>query len=687
MHRILICLILILVPLPSSLMAQKLSEFPGHDRYLAGARKRFSLGRNGMTSNISWAKDFSKFSYVVNGEKKTFDLQKIKIIPNVDFEVYKPEPAPTDPRGKLSPVGRALQREVEPSYTGKWLAIYKDFNVVIRSTDDPKKETKISDKGNEKLRYGTCCWVYGEELDQNTAMWWSPDDSYLAFYEVSESHMRDYYLTIDNTKSYTNLNTVRYPKAGDPNPKVAILIYDLKTKATIRAKIEGEETQYLFNVRWTPDGKELLVNRTNRQQNILDVFAVDPSTGKSRIVLTEKQDTWQKNSPEMRFLADKQRFIWETEKNGWKNYELRDLSGKLINPLTNTDGYPVSRIVSVDEKAGWMYYSAYSAENPYNLQLHRVRLDGTKNSRITTSPLNHTFNVISPDHRWVVSRMEDISTPPQTVIYSADGKLVATLEKATIAPEDQKYMTAELFSFTAADGKTKIYGTLHKPTDFDPSKKYPLVIDVYGGPSSVGISNSFRPFNPYCEFGVCIAKIGNRGTVNRGKAFESATYLKLGGPDIQDQADGVRKLAKREYIDGSRVGILGHSYGGYMSALALLKYPEDFHVGVAGAPVTKWGNYDTIYTERYMQTPQLNAAGYKLGDCMEYAENLQGKLLLVHGLIDDNVHPANTWQLAEALHRADKRFDMQIYPNFKHGIGSTYFNLRWEYLLKNLKAK
>ena len=264
-------------------------------------------------------------------------------------------------------------------------------------------------------------------------------------------------------------------------------------------------------------------------------------------------------------------------------------------------------------------------------------------------------------------------------------------QRAVLAEPDMKKAEeaglsyGELFTFKADDGTTDLYGILHKPANFDPNKKYPLVIRVYGGPSSRGIQNRFVAANAYCEFGFLIATIANRGTTGRGKAFETATYQALGIPDIKDQADGVRFLCQRPYVDGTRVGIYGHSYGGYMSSLALVKYPDVFQVGVAGAPVTDWKNYDTIYTERYMCTPQDNPDGYRDGSCLTHAENLKGKLLIMHGLIDDNVHPANTWQLVDAFQRENLRFDMLIYPRSKHGLGAGSSSIRWEYLCQHLR--
>jgi len=308
--------------------------------------------------------------------------------------------------------------------------------------------------------------------------------------------------------------------------------------------------------------------------------------------------------------------------------------------------------------------------------------------QLTSRPLYHGSFSISPHHRWFVASYEAVNVPPTTALFNEKGEEVLVLAESDVSKlEELGFQPAELFHFTASDGKTDIYGTLQKPLNFDPAKKYPLVVSVYGGPSSVGFSSRYALANPYCQFGFLVDRIANRGTEGRGKAFESAGYLKLGIVDIRDQADGVRYLRQRPYVDGNRVGIHGHSYGGYMSALAVLKFPDVFHVAVAGAPVTDWKNYDTIYTERYMRTPGENKEGYGDGSCLTHAANLKGKLLILHGLIDDNVHPSNTWQLIERLQRANKRFDLMIYPNSKHGLGSTSHSLIWEFLHRHLKPE
>ena len=662
-------------------------ELPGYDKYREISSLRAELGGGGKVEQIRWSDDGGSTLFTVAGKRKSIDLRSFAI--SDDDAPVTPEATEgrrDQRRNGQQPVGRAQQRSSATSPDGKWKAVYSDFNITLEPIASDAEKIRVTKDGIDRLRFGTGCWVYGEELKQSDAMWWSPDSSKLAYYEVDEREMVDYHLTLDNTANYTKLQSVRYPKAGDPNPKVSIWIYDLASKMAKKVAIDGEPTQYLYAVRFSPDGNELLVNRTNRRQDVMNLLAIHTGTLIVRTVLTERQSTWQDNSPSIQFLEDNKRFVWETEANGWKHFQLRHLDGRLLNPLSQVGEYACGTIQKLDEKSGYVYFTAYSDTNPYNAQLHRVKLDGTHPVRLTSSPLNHTSFDISPDHRFVIATREQLETPPCTVVYDAVGKEVAVLATGDReAANKAKMSPPELFSFLSDDGKTTIYGTLHKPSQFDPSRKYPLLVDVYGGPESIGISTRYSAANPNCELGYLIAKIGNRGTTGRGKAFESATYLKLGGPDLDDQAAGVKFLRQRPYVDGERVGIYGHSYGGYMSALALLRYPDVFHVAVSGAPVTDWRNYDTIYTERYMQTPAENAEGYEGGSCNKIADRLKGKLLLVHGLIDDNVHPANTWQLSKALNDADKRFQMMIYPEFQHGVGSTYSSLRWEYFHQHLK--
>lgn len=684
-RRLLSSLVMLVVSAsPVTATAQnRFESLPGYDRFRETQQNMARFATGGTVSEVVWTKDGRRVQYKKGNTVYACDLATGRIVEVPEDQVEKPESSAGGNRtgGRAPGVARGRQATRVESPDRQWVAEHREWNLYVRKAEG--EEIAVTTTGTRELKYGTGSWVYGEELRQNSAMWWSPDSTRLAYYEFDERNVKPFYLTTRLTELNTDLNIEGYPKAGAANPIVGLHVYDLRSGQSTRIEIGDDKQQYVFNVRWRPDGSELLFNRTNRHQNVLDVMAADPKTGAVRTVLTEKQETWQDNLPEFRWLADNQRFIWETEKTGWKHYELRSIDGSLLNPLTTGD-YPCDSIVLLDENAGWMYYKAASGQNPLHWQLHRVKLDGTGAARLSRVELNHTSINIAPTHDYYVAVTESIETPPYTAVYDMQGRRLAVLAESDVSRMAGR-SAPEMFTFKADDGVTDLYGVLFKPSDFDETKKYPLIIDVYGGPQSHGVPARFVPANPYCEFGFLIAKIDNRGTTNRGKAFESANYLKLGTVDLKDQADGVRYLAQRPYVDGSRVGITGHSYGGYMAALAVLKHPDVFHVAVAGAPVTDWRHYDTIYTERYMRTPQENKEGYDAGSCITYAENLKGKLLLLHGMVDDNVHPNNSWQLVHAFQQKRIPFDMMFFPNAAHGIGSPSHNpIKWEYLWDHL---
>ena len=588
---------------------------------------------------------------------------------------------------------RGRQLTESPSPDGAWTAVHQDHNVWLQM--EGGERLPVTTDGDEGFRYGTASWVYGEELDQSDAMWWSPDGSRLAFYAFDVSPTRDYHLVDGLTGLRSSIKRERYPKAGDANPIAGLRILDVASSEIITVDVGEETDQYVYAVRWTPDGSELLFSRTNRHQDHLEVMAADPKTGECRVVVEERQDTWQRNRPQMRFLEDGRRFIWETEKTGWKQFELRDLDGTLVNPLTGrsalTRDFPAESIVKLDEEAGVLWFTMRNSATPINDQLHRVNLDGTDERRFTSRDLNHGSFRISPDGRVVAALRQAVDHAPETVLYGEDGR-----ELAVLAQGDDSGLAevglhgGELVRFMAADGTTPLHAILHLPAgaDRDSLARYPLVVDVYGGPESRGPSNTWSPANSLCELGFAVAKIENRGTIGRGKAFEGATYLRLGGPDLDDQVAGVEAILKAHpEIDPARVGITGHSYGGYLSALALVRYPEVFRAGVAGAPVTDFRNYDTIYTERYMRTPAENREGYDAGSAVKLAGRLEGALLLLHGMQDDNVHPSNTFQMAAKLQDADIPFQMQLFPTATHGIGSAaYRSSKWSFLQEHLDA-
>ena len=657
-----------------------LEVLPGYERYKLVADALNELSATGRVQRLEWSEDGQWLEFSRGDDRYRFDLDERTL------EILEPEAegesADRPPARRRRGAGRGRQADRAESPDGVWVAICRDYNVVLERSDGTRTITVTRD-GDRKLRYGTASWVYGEELGQSTALWWSPDSRLLAFYEFDESGVGDFHLLKGWTELHTELLVEGYPKAGETNPIARLLVYDLQTRRLTNIETGDDPEQYVYAVRFSPDGSRLLFNRTNRHQNMLELVAADPETGRSRVVVSEAQRTWQDNRPEARFLADGVRFIWESEKTAWRHYELRHLDGRLLAPLTRGH-FPDGSIQRVDEDAGVMYYMAAGGAHPLHQHLYRVSLEGSGQRRLTPQDANHRVWV-SPDGRWFVATAETAQTPPVTILYSTDGERVATLAEPETAALDELGLEApELFSFKADDGVSDLYGLLYKPSDFDPQGVYPLLIDVYGGPQSRRVRNTWRPAHPYCEFGFLIAVIDNRGTRGRGKAFEEAVYLQLGSVDLKDQVDGVRFLAQRPYVDPARVGIFGHSYGGYMSALAILKHPDVFRAAVASAPVTDWRNYDTIYTERYMRTPQENPTGYEAGSCLTFAGQLEGGLLLMHGMVDDNVHPNNAWQLVSALQEAGKDFEMVFYPTRGHGLGRQANGPRWRFLYRHL---
>jgi dipeptidyl-peptidase-4 len=379
----------------------------------------------------------------------------------------------------------------------------------------------------------------------------------------------------------------------------------------------------------------------------------------------------------MRFLEDGRRFLWATEKTGWRHFELRHLDGSLLCTLTH-GAYPVTGLVRVDEERGWVYYTTRSDDHPLCTQLHRVRLNGTDALRLTPRSLNYSRFDLSPDGRWFTARFENVETPPSTALYTTAGEEVCLLAEGPAV----KSRLSELFTFKADDGVTDLYGILHKPEDFDPSKKYPLVVSVYGGPGSQAVRNVFQDGTRDTRHGFLIARIDNRGTRGRGKAFMAAVYEKLGDVDIRDQADGVRHLRSRPYVDGNRVGIVGHSYGGFMAAMGILRHPDVFHAAAVCSAVTDWRNYDSIYTERYMNLPRDNPGGYDRGSAMTYVKDFKGAMLILHGMVDDNVHSNNAWQLIHALDEAKKPYESRFFPTLGHGIAGS--DTRWDFFKRHL---
>lgn len=649
----------------------KLKNMPGYDQYQKMAPQIKGAVDPG-TLSVTWADNGRSFEYVKDGKLWSYDVRKKEV---TDMG----QAPPTPPRRRMVRPARGRQYASADSPDGKFKAYTKNRNMYI-SNPDGSGEMAITTDGNMQnlFKYGIATWVYGEELRQTTAMWWSPDSKKIAFYRFKEEGAKLYYVLLDQLELYDSLEIMSYPKVGEPNLPVDLMVYDLETKKITEFDVrDGESFQdgplgtYLYGMNWTPDGKEFLFHSTNRKQDIMEYRAGDPNTGKTRVVVREEWlPSFTENTPEMMVLDDGQHFIWTSERTGFKNYYLYNFDGTLINPLTQHD-FEVNNIVRVDEKEGLMYYMARSGENHMKMQLHRVKMDGSKDTRLTDPAFHHSVD-ISPDGKYFIDIAQTHNTPPFTNLIDAKGKLVAELEKSDVSKwEELGLKTVEAFTFTSADGVTELHGLLHFPSNFDPSKKYPLILANYGGPATNEFKETFTLPNPLTEYGFLIVDIDGRNVKGRGKRLLDQLYGNLGIVEQDDFAEGIKSLYDRPYFDKDRVGVYGTSYGGTTSAMSLLRFPDVYHAAVANSSVTDWINYDNIYTERFMNTLENNQAGYDAFNLMNYAKNLEGELMIYYGTADNNVHPSNSLQLIKALQDAGKSFEVQVGPDRGHTAVST----------------
>jgi len=541
------------------------------------------------------------------------------------------------------------------------------------------RSLQLTHDGSATIGNGVAEFVADEEMDRHTGYWWAPDDSAIAFARIDESPVpvqKRYEMYADRVEMIEQ----RYPAAGDRNVLVRLgVVAPRAGAAPTWVDLGKEQDIYLARVTWR-DPQRLTFQRQSRDQKKLELIETTLADGRQRTLVTETSRTWVPLHNDLRFLRDG-RFVWSSERSGFEHLYLSSEDGATLTPLTSGD-WPVDELLAVDEDAGKVYFRA-GVESPLRSEIYAVPLAGGAPARLSRAAGMHSAAFANNASVYVDS-WSNSSTPPQIELYRANGEKIATLLDNDLADPSHPYakyrdaqLPVEYGTLTAADGRTPLHYSLIKPTGFDPAKQYPVAVYVYGGPASQTVTDSWpgrgdHLFNQYlAQHGYVVFSLDNRGTPRRGRDFGGALYGVQGTVEVADQLKGVEWLKQQPWVDAARIGVQGWSNGGYMTLMLLAKASDQYACGVAGAPVTDWGLYDTHYTERYMNLPAANPDGYREGRILSHIDGLTSPLLLIHGMADDNVLFTNSTSLMSALQKRGQPFELMTYPGAKHGLSGS----------------
>lgn len=594
---------------------------------------------------------------------------------------------------KLIPVSvNGKQRLADFSPDGKMVAFVRDNNLFIKILTDGSEKQITSDGLQNNIINGATDWVYEEEFEFSKAFSWSPDGSKIAYYRFDESKVKEFTMTMWGDL-YPEQYKFKYPKAGETNSLVDIFMYDIVSGKTIKMDVGTETDQYIPRIKWTNESNNLCIFRMNRHQNKLEFLLADASTGKSKVIYNEENKYYIEINDNLTFLKNNKHFLLTSEKDGYRHIYLYDMQGNTVRQLTQGK-WDVIELLGVDESKGIVYYQ--SAENsPLNRDIYSVNLSGKGKKKLSVLEGDNEFE-FSKNYKYYVAKYSSANSPLVATIYRINGRPVKVLEEnADLIKmmKDFNFGKIEFIKIKNAEG-TELNAYMIKPPDFDSTKKYPVLMNVYGGPGAQTVQNTWGYFDfvwyqMLAQKGYINVSVDNRGTGARGEEFKKCTYLQLGKYETQDQIDAAMYLGTLPYVDKNRIGIWGWSYGGFMATSCITKGADVFKAAIAVAPVTNWRYYDNIYTERFMRTPQENASGYDDNSPINYVKDLKGNFLLVHGTGDDNVHVQNSMDLISALVKNNKQFEMQFYPNKNHNISGGFTRLHLykrmtDFLLKNL---
>ncbi|MCC6369524.1 MAG: S9 family peptidase [Bacteroidia bacterium] len=692
-------------------------------KYIFGAKSTqgFNVLKNGLNyvevteaaDGVALLSEFElksgkKIRDIVNGNDTKFNnrfipLGTYQLSPNEDklllFEnmeyVYRRSPMAnyfvydiaTKKTIELSDKGKQLFPKFSPD--GKKVAFVRDNNLYIKTLESGEETAVTNDGINNKLKNGWADWVYEEEFSKADYFDWSANSQYLAYIKFDESRVKEFTLEYYKNELYPTKYTYKYPKAGEDNSIVSVHIFDAKTNNTVKADIGLNNDIYIPRIQFTNDAKTLCIQRLNRLQNKLEYILTDATNGNGKVVHTNESKTYVDIADDLRFVGNKG-FIISSEADEFNHLYYYDLNGKLINQITKGN-WDVMDFNGYDEKTNTLFYT--STENgAINRDVYSISLDGKIKKRLSPKNGTNSFE-FTKGFKYYVSTYQSADTPPVYELYSIDGKLVKVLENnADLAGKLKNYNFSKrsFFKFKNSDG-TEINAWMMKPANFDSTKKYPVYMYAYNGPGSNACNNAWggRDYFWHCllnQEGYIVVCADGRGTMGRGRQFKHSTYLQLGKLETLDQIDFAKYLGNLSYIEKSRIGFQGWSYGGYMASLMISKGADVIKAAVAVAPVTNWKYYDNIYTERFLRKPIDNKSGYEDNSPTNFVKKIKGKFLLIHGDADDNVHVQNSMELAAALVDSNIPFEFMVYPNKNHGIYGGYTRLHiYSKILKFVK--
>lgn len=595
-------------------------------------------------------------------------------------------------RNYIKPITDSKEKVMIPTFSpdGRMCAFVKDNNIWIRKFDFDTEVQVTKDGALNKILNGTTDWVYEEEFAVTNLMAWSPDSEYLAYVRTDETEVPEYSMQVYGEGLYPSYYNFKYPKAGQKNSTVSVKAYSVQTRDTKHLDVPMDEDSYIPRITFTRNASQLAVMTLNRHQNIFNMYYVNPKSGVSRLILREENECYVDSEwlSSIHFLSNG--FTYVSEQDGYAHIYLYSPTGVLQKQITQGN-WDVTRLIGYDEATKNTYYES-AEESPLRRAVYKIDAKGVK-TRLTPEEGTNSA-AFSANYAYFVNRYSNANTPMRiTVNETKSRKVLRTLQDNAELRErlaQYRFGKKEFFTLTTKSG-FELNAWMVKPANFDESKKYPVMMTQYSGPNSQQVLDSYSfDWEQYLAAnGIIVVCVDGRGTGARGEAFRKCTYLRMGEKESQDQVEAAQALGQYPYIDAGRMAIWGWSFGGYNTLMALSVGHGTFKVGIAVAPPTDWKYYDTVYTERYMRTPQENFDGYAATSPLKKVKDLEGKLLLIHGTADDNVHFMQSMEYAEALVQAGKQFDMHVYKDRNHGIsgGNTRYHLYTKmsnYLFENL---